>query len=56
MILRSPMWTTKPHTVVDNCPGGGAAAAAPFWIVKHGIKMSAMPAWVKRLTTIQYGI
>ena len=27
-------------------PGAGAAAAArQFWIVKHGISMTAMPAW-----------
>lgn len=27
-------------------PGGGAAAAArQFWIVKHGLKLTGMPAW-----------
>jgi len=27
----------------------GVAARREFWVVKHGIKMSAMPAWGKTL-------
>ena len=37
-----------PHQDAKEDPlAAGASAARQFWIIKHGIKMSAMPAWGK---------
>ena len=36
-----PELAKQGHTGTDST----AAAARQFWIIKHGIKMSAMPAW-----------
>jgi len=38
-----PKLTTKPETVLDL----QVAQARQFWIIKHGIKASGMPAWSK---------
>jgi mono/diheme cytochrome c family protein len=41
--LRDGLYPSPP----DLTASGGTAAAEQFWIIKHGIKMSAMPAWGK---------
>jgi hypothetical protein len=36
--------------------GTGGDPAATFWVIKHGIKASGMPAWGKSMTTITSGV
>ena len=45
--FRQGLYPVAPELALHEHEHGEAAAAAAqqFWIVKHGIKMSAMPAW-----------
>lgn len=45
--IRQGLYPTPPNLARSKVPdqGGERMAARRFWIVKHGIKASAMPAW-----------
>jgi hypothetical protein len=45
--IRKGLYPQPPNFAVPAASGGAitTSAARQFWIIKHGIKMSAMPAW-----------
>lgn len=43
--LRAGLYPRPPDLSDDATPAGEAAARRQFWIIKHGIKASGMPAW-----------
>src|SRR6476659_5952244 len=47
--LRAGLYPQPPSLVEDGIDNPGEA----FWIIKHGIKMTAMPAWGKTRTDVQ---
>lgn len=47
--LRAGLYPQPPNLVEDGIDNPGEA----FWIIKHGIKMTAMPAWGKTRTDAQ---
>ena len=47
--LRAGLYPQPPNLVEDGIDNPGEA----FWIIKHGIKMTAMPAWGKTHTDQQ---
>jgi len=47
--MRTGLYPQPPNLAEDGIDNPGEA----FWIIKHGIKMSAMPAWGKTHTDAQ---